>query len=55
MRKKEKLRWGIANIFSSVNNTIVHITDITGSETVARYSGGMITNQDRLKETHFLR
>ncbi len=53
MRKKEKLRWGIANIFSSVNNTIVHITDITGSETVARYSGGMITNQDRLKGNPF--
>ena len=30
-------------------NTIVHITDITGAETIARYSGGMMTNQDRLK------
>lgn len=39
--------WGIAHIFSTVNSTIVHITDITGSETIARYSGGMITNKDR--------
>ena len=39
--------WGIANIFSTVNNTIVHITDITGSETIARCSGGMITDKDR--------
>ena len=30
-----------------MNNTIVHITDITGAETIARYSGGMITNKDR--------
>ena len=37
-------KWGIAHIFSSENNTIVHITDITGSETLARYSGGMMTN-----------
>ncbi len=45
MRKEEK--WGIANIFSSVNNTIIHITDITGAETISRYSGGMMTDKDR--------
>lgn len=39
--------WGIAHIFSTVNNTIVHITDITGSETIAKYSGGMMTDRDR--------
>ena len=58
MVKKKKVRkyeikasktgtWGIANIFSTVNNTIVHITDITGSETIAKYSGGMMTDRDR--------
>ncbi len=46
-------RWGIANIFSSENNTIIHITDITGSETLARYSGGMMTNRDKDKGTSF--
>jgi small subunit ribosomal protein S11 len=45
VEKKEK--WGIAHIFSSANATIVHITDITGSETIARYSGGMMTDKDR--------
>ncbi len=45
---KKGLR-GIAYIYSSKNNTIVHITDITGAETVARYSGGMITDKDRDK------
>jgi len=43
----KKVKWGIAHIFSSPNNTIVHITDITGSETIARYSGGMMTDKDR--------
>jgi len=45
--------WGVAHIFSSVNNTIVHITDITGSETIAKYSGGMMTNKDREKGDAF--
>ena len=45
--EKQELRWGIANIFSSANNTIIHITDITGSETIARFSAGMMTDKDR--------
>ncbi len=44
---KGKGRWGIAHIFSSYNNTIITITDITGSETIARISGGMIVKADR--------
>ena len=39
---------GIAHIFTSFNNTIVHITDLSG-RTIARVSGGMITKHDRLK------
>jgi small subunit ribosomal protein S11 len=42
-------KWGIAHIFSSSNNTIIHITDITGSETLSRVSGGMITTRDKDK------
>ena len=40
-------KWGIAHIYSSFNNTIVHITDLTGAETVSRFSGGMIVKADR--------
>ena len=39
---------GIAHIFTSFNNTIVHITDLSG-HTLSRVSGGMVTKQDRLK------
>lgn len=46
-------KWGIAHIYSSTNNTIIHITDITGSETIARCSGGMITNRDKDKGSPF--
>jgi small subunit ribosomal protein S11 len=45
--KQKKERWGIAHIYSTSNNTIVHITDITGAETIARFSGGMMTDKDR--------
>lgn len=39
---------GIAYIYTSFNNTIVHITDMTGN-TIARISGGQVTKHDRLK------
>lgn len=36
-------RTGIAHIYSSFNNIIITITDLTGAETIARCSGGMVT------------
>jgi len=44
---EKKERWGVAHIFSSPNSTIVHITDLSGAETIARYSSGMMTDKDR--------
>ncbi|MEK6888546.1 MAG: 30S ribosomal protein S11 [Nanoarchaeota archaeon] len=39
---------GIAYIFSSQNNTMVHITDLAGN-TLSRITGGMVTKHSRLK------
>lgn len=39
--------WGIAHIFSSKNNTIITITDLTGAETIAKCSGGMVVDAQR--------
>lgn len=47
VRPEMRKRWGLANIFSSANNTIVHITDISGAETLARYTAGMMTDKAR--------
>ncbi|MBW2986981.1 30S ribosomal protein S11 [Candidatus Woesearchaeota archaeon] len=44
-------RWGIAHIYSSYNNTIIHVTDITGTETITRVSGGMVVKSDRLESS----
>lgn len=51
MATKEK--WGVAHIFSSVNNTIVHITDVTGAETIATCSGGQVSDKDMNKGKPF--
>jgi len=48
-----KVRWGVAHIFSSLNNTIVHITDLTGSETIALSTGGSMTDRDMNKGKPF--
>lgn len=49
--KKNKIRWGVAHIFSSYNNTILHITDITNTETIAIASGGQVVKTDRLESS----
>jgi len=46
-------RWAIAHVFSSYNNTIVHITDLSGAETIARGSGGMYVKADRLESSPY--
>uniref|UniRef100_A0A7C4FCT7 Small ribosomal subunit protein uS11 n=1 Tax=Ignisphaera aggregans TaxID=334771 RepID=A0A7C4FCT7_9CREN len=48
-----ELKWGVAHIYSSFNNTIVHVTDISGAETVARGSGGMVVRADREKPSPY--
>lgn len=40
-------KWGVAHIFSSFNNTLITITDLTGAETIAKISGGMVTKAAR--------
>ncbi len=50
-RKTEK--WAVVHIFSSYNNTIIHITDISGAETIARTSGGMVVKADRMESSPY--
>uniref|UniRef100_A0A1I8FC21 Small ribosomal subunit protein uS11 n=1 Tax=Macrostomum lignano TaxID=282301 RepID=A0A1I8FC21_9PLAT len=39
--------FGVAHIFASFNDTFVHVTDPTGSETIVRVTGGMKVKADR--------
>jgi len=49
-KSSEKSITGIAYIYSTYNNTIIHITDLANN-TIAQVSGGRVTKQSRLKAT----
>jgi len=47
---KIKARWGVAHIYSSYNNTLIHVTDITGAETLSFRSGGRVLAKEVAEE-----
>ncbi len=49
--KPRSIRWGVAHIYSSYNNTIIHITDISGTETLALTSGGQVVKSHRMESS----
>jgi small subunit ribosomal protein S11 len=49
--QRRPIRWAVAHIKSTYNNTIVTVTDITGTETIARCSGGQMVKADRLESS----
>lgn len=46
-RKDDEETFAVAHIFASFNDTFVHITDISGRETLVRVTGGMKVKADR--------
>ena len=49
-REEKRGVTGIAHIYSTYNNTIIHITDLANN-TIAQVSGGKVTKHSRLKAT----
>ena len=45
---KAKEAEAVLNIYTSFNNTIVHVTDMSG-KTISKVTGGMVTKHGRLK------
>uniref|UniRef100_A0A8C5RSH4 Ribosomal protein S14 n=1 Tax=Laticauda laticaudata TaxID=8630 RepID=A0A8C5RSH4_LATLA len=39
--------FGVCHIFASFNDTFVHVTDLSGKETICRGTGGMKVKADR--------
>ncbi|MEA3201866.1 MAG: small subunit ribosomal protein [Thermoplasmata archaeon] len=35
-------RWAVVNIYASFNNILMTVTDVTGAETIAKCTGGMV-------------
>ena len=52
MSKKSE-RWAVVHVYSSYNNTLIHATDISGAETIAKGSGGMFVKADRLESSPY--
>jgi len=50
-KDRKEMVWGVAHIYSSYNNTIIHITDVTGCETLSKASGGMVVKAHRLESS----
>jgi len=46
--KDKKEIEAVMNIYTSFNNTLVHVTDFSG-KTISKITGGMVTKQSRLK------
>ena len=44
--KPKAERWAVAHVYSSKNDTIITLTDLSGAETIAVGSGGMMVNAD---------
>ena len=49
--KFKNIRWGVCHIYASYNDTIIHVTDITGTETIAISSGGQVVKSDRMENS----
>ena len=47
VEKKPNMKWAVVHLFSSYNDTILTATDLSGAETIARISGGMVVRSDR--------
>merc|ERR1712072_170957 len=45
--KEGEIVFGVCHIFASFNDTFVHVTDLTGRETLVRVTGGMKVKADR--------
>ncbi|KAJ1646229.1 ribosomal protein S14, S11 [Coemansia asiatica] len=51
--KPGEIVFGVAHIYASSNDTFIHVTDLTGRETIVRITGGMRVKADRDENTPY--
>jgi small subunit ribosomal protein S14e len=42
-----ELVFGVCHLYASFNDTFIHVTDLSGRETLSRITGGMMVKSDR--------
>merc|ERR1711979_55837 len=45
--REGEIVFGVAHIYASFNDTFIHVTDLSGKETMVRVTGGMKVKADR--------
>merc|ERR1719188_380385 len=45
--KQDETVFGVCHIYASFNDTFIHVTDVSGKETIVRVTGGMKVKADR--------
>jgi small subunit ribosomal protein S14e len=45
--EKDAVVYGVCHIYASFNDTFVHVTDLSGRETISKVTGGMKVKADR--------
>jgi len=45
--RENEIVFGVAHIYASFNDTFVHVTDLSGRETITKVTGGMKVKADR--------
>merc|ERR1719272_2863407 len=45
--REGEIVFAVAHIFASFNDTFIHVTDVSGRETISRVTGGMKVKADR--------
>jgi small subunit ribosomal protein S11 len=53
LQQQPQEKWAVVHIYSSYNNTIVHMTDLTGAETISFSSGGRHVKADRFESSPY--
>ncbi len=46
-------KWGVCHIYASYNNILITLTDLTGAETVAKATGGMVVKAAKDESSPF--
>ena len=52
-KRDKELAIGVAHIYSSNNDTFVHVTDLSGAETLCKVTGGMVVRAMRDEATPY--
>jgi len=52
-KKEGEIVLAVAHIYATKNDTFVHVTDLSGSETLARCTGGMVVRAQRDESTPY--